>query len=34
MKKMKTWMSLLTTVATLALMSVVCSGCDPKNGRW
>lgn len=32
MKKMKTWMSLLTTVATLALMSVVCSGCDPKNG--
>lgn len=32
MNKMKTWMSLLTTAATLALMSVVCSGCDPKNG--
>ena len=32
MNKMKTWMSLLTTAAMLALMSVVCSGCDPKNG--
>lgn len=31
MKKMKTWMSLLTTAATLAFMSVVCSGCDLKN---
>ena len=32
MNKMKTWMSLLVTVASLALMGVACSGCDPKNG--
>lgn len=32
MKKMKTWMFLLTTAVTLVLMGVVCSGCDLKNG--